>query len=155
MTDGIFKDYPQKILDLINFAQLTKPLEIPTEEGGLIVSMSLLWEGELMAIRRRSADYVDNPSDIMSRSDYIKLETLVNAIDKIGDYSFVDQDLDTHKLKKDSLRTLLKKMSSGLVQYMYECYNELVIHRDILIAEKTKDSKKKFMKELELPVPKI
>jgi len=147
--DNSFDIYPEQAEDLINFAQFTKVLEIPTAQGGLMVNFSLLWEGEVAHIQRKSAEYASTPQDIMSRSAYIKLETLVQAIDNIGEMQFKADDPNENTLLKNKLRTILQKTSPALVQYMYNCYSELALYRDAFVAEKTADFKKKFQEELQ------
>lgn len=157
MEKNIFDVYPEQVEDLINFAQFEKTLEVPTENGAVPISLSLLWEGEIATITRKSADYVTNPADMMSRTNYIKLETLVYSISKIGEMSFrsLTQDPDEEKILRDKLRLVLSKCSPQMVQYLYDCYTSLVAHRDVFVNEATESFKKKFQEGLLGQIPQI
>jgi len=155
MTKEVFDDFPKQIEDLINYAQFTKTIELPTESGAQFVTFSLLWESEVSQIQKKSGDYVNNPQDIMSRGSYIKMETLVHSIDKIGEQNFRDIDPETNTLLKNKLRMILGKTSPAIVQYLYDCYIELSLHRDNYVSSKTEEFKKKFQKELNGETPKI
>ena len=140
-------NYSPQIEDLINFAQHSAVISAPTNQGELPVYIDILWEGEMLDITKKSA-VVCNVMDEASRSEYIKLETLVYAINRIGDEEYKSEDPDINKGLKDKLRIVLSKSSSLLVDFLYEMYELLLNQRNTLINEKLEDIKKKNLERL-------
>lgn len=142
----IFSVTPE-LEDFINFAQFEVVFKVPTKEGFKDVSMSLLWEGEEIDIVKESAKNV-HPDDMLSRTEVIKLETLIKAISKIGNESFADFDEDINTNLKNKLRGILKISSPMLINYMFDRYNDLVNKRNEYVEQQTEDLKKNFLSEL-------
>lgn len=139
--------YAPDILDLINFAQYEAEIVVPTLKEDLTIRFSLLWEGDVFEVYKKSADGI-NPSDMLTRTNYIKLETLVESIQAMGSDIYVDPSMDKHLNLKNKLRSEIKKLSPALVEYIYECYNLLVEKRDADFALKIEPFKKKFQEKL-------
>lgn len=136
------------IEELINFAKFSTDIHVPTNDGEEIIRLSILWEREDYNIMKRSGE-VHNPSDLMSRGRFMKMEILVCAIDKIDDREYKnDDDKDKHELLKNNLRTYLGKMNPLLVDYIYWCYEQLNAQAKVYVDSKTEPLKKKFQETL-------
>lgn len=140
-------NFPKEVEELINFAQFSSSFEVPTSKGATQIFMSLLWEGELVEISKKTAE-MSNPSDGLTRGELMKTETLVYAIDKIGEEYFRADDPEENKLLKNKLRMILQKSSPALIEYMWDRYNDLVQVRNKFVSEKTEEFKKKFQEEI-------
>lgn len=135
------------LIDLINFLQFETIIEVPTDNGTKDLTVALLWEGEEYEIIKKSARD-NNVSDMVTRTEFMKIETLVQAIRKINEDVFYSDSPKENKVLKDGLRMYLLKFSSKVIQYIYECYNELCAHRDMLLDQQTDELKKKLRERI-------
>lgn len=150
-TSKIFDISPQ-MEQLINFAQYGVTVYAPTAEGEVSVYLDLLWESEMLEISKRSA-IVCNVADELSRSEFIKLETLVYAISRIGEDVYKDEDEDRHKALKNKLRIRLGNSSPITIDFLYDMYDTLSIHRNEDTQEKLDSLKKKNLETIKQAKP--
>lgn len=145
---------PPNLIDLINFGQFVTEFEIPYMGkddmlGSAIIRMSLLWQGDVLEVLRKSAQYTES-ADTMTRNDFIALETLVAAIDSFHGNVFCDREnKQNHEYLKSTLRLVLTKFSEPLIHYMYSCYLDLAGQRNKMMAEALDPFKKKFQENLQ------
>lgn len=144
---GKIFDISPQIEELINFAQYGAIVYAPTKEGELPFYIELLWEGEMLEISKRSS-VVCNVMDELSRAEFMKLETLVYAISRIGEEEFKDSDPDKNKALKDKLRATLSKSSPILIDFLYEMYDSLSMQRNTQMDEKLNELKKKNLETI-------
>ena len=140
-------DVIPEIEELINFGKFEKDIEVPLEEGLTTIRLSMLWEGEDYEIMKRSGE-LHNPSDMLSRGKYMKVEALVKSITKIGSKVFIDDDKDKNEVLKNNLRIYINTMNPFVVDEIYWFYTQLVNHAELYIAEKFEPLKKKFQESL-------
>lgn len=140
-------DISPQVEELINYAQYGVTIEVPTQSGSTLVSLTLLWESEMLDISKRSA-VVCNVYDEMSRAEFMKIETLVLAINKIGEQVFQDEEDEVNKSLKNNLRMILGKSSPITVDFLYEMYDTLSKQRNLDMNEKVNEIKKKNLKTI-------
>lgn len=138
----VFNVIPE-IEELINFAQFEVDIEIPLENGLTNFRLAMLWEGEDYEIVKKSGEK-HNPLDMLSRGRYMKIETLVYAIKKIGTQEFIFQDLDKNEIAKNNLRVILHKLNPYIIEELWWRYTELLKYVKVYVDEKMEESKKKF-----------
>jgi len=140
-------DLIPEIEELINFGKFETDIEVPLEEGLTTIRLAVLWEGEDYEIMKRSGE-LHNPSDMMSRGKYMKIEVLVKAISKIGSQMYNSEDKDKHEVLKNNLRIYIKSMNSFVVDEIYWFYEQLAKQSQLYIAQKFEPLKKKFQESL-------
>jgi hypothetical protein len=145
-TSELFDIIPE-IEDLINFAKFESDVEVPTKTGFVKVRLSILWEQEEFDIMKRSGDLYD-PADMLTRMRFVKMETLVYAIKKIGEQIFSDKDKNKEEILKNKLRSYLRVSNPHIIDYLYDRYEQLKIKSKEYIDEKTDIFKKKYLEEL-------
>lgn len=145
-------DVIPEVEELINFAKFEKDIEVPLEEGLTTIRLSILWEGEDYEIVKRSGE-IHNPADLLSRGKYMKLESLVKAISKIGSQEFTNPDKDKNEVLKNNLRISLNAMNSFVVDEIYWYYETLLKHSQLYVAQKFAPLKKKFQESLMTLIP--
>lgn len=145
-------DIIPEIEELINFAKFQKDVEIPLEEGLTLIRLSVLWEGEDYEIIKRSGE-LHNPSDMLSRGKWMKVEALVQAITKIGKQEYTNSDKDKNEILKNNLRIYLNTMNPFVVEQIYWFYEQLVNYSQLYVIEKFEPIKKKFQESLKTLVP--
>jgi hypothetical protein len=145
-------DVIPEIEELINFAKFEKDVEVPLEEGLILVRLSVLWEGEDYEIMKRSGE-LHNPSDMLSRGKYMKVEALVKSITKIGSQEYINPDKDKNEILKNNLRIYINTMNPFVVEQIYWYYTQLVNYSELYVAEKFEPLKKKFQESLKTLVP--
>lgn len=146
-TKEVFDVIPE-IEELINFSQFEVDIEIPLESGLINFRLAMLWEGEDYEIVKKSGEK-HNPLDMLSRGRYMKIETLVYAIKKIGAQEFTFQDKDKHEIAKNNLRIILYKLNPYIIEELWWRYTELLRYVKVYVDEKMEDSKKKFQMTLQ------
>lgn len=142
----IFNVIPE-IEELINFAKFKQDVDVPLEEGMINVRFAVLWEGEDYKIMKRSGELI-NPLDGMTRGKYLMVETLVWAIESIGQRSYIDDDKDKNELLKNELRIVLQSMNQFIVKHLYWLYEQIVKYQEVYVNEKFEPLKKKFQENL-------
>ena len=147
MKENKVFDVIPEIEDLINFAQFETDIECPTKQGNLNIRMAVLWEGDQYQIFKKSGE-IHNPIDELSRARYMKIETLVQSIQKIGDKEYKSDDRDKNEVLKNELRDILEKSNPYVVLYLYETYVELINHSKVFVDNKIEKIKKKFQERI-------
>jgi hypothetical protein len=150
MTDAenIFNVIPE-IEDFISFGKFEIDLEnVPTRRGKVTIKMQLLWESENYEITKNSAKECD-ANDMMTRGAWMKLETLVQSITKIGNVEYTDKDESKNEVLKSRLRMELGQANPRIIQHLYNSYGELVKKRDEWVDEKMIPFQEKLKKKLE------
>jgi len=150
-TKKIFDISPQ-MEELINFAQYGVTIFAPTREGELPIYLDLLWESEMLDISKRSA-VVCNVNDELSRSEFMKLETLVYSISRVGEELYKDEDPDKNKLLKNKLRIRLGQSSPIMIDFLYDMYDSLSVQRNADQATKLDELKKKNLETIQQVKP--
>lgn len=141
--------YSQVEEDFVNSFQYAAHIKVPLRGKETTIHFSVLWEGDVYDITKASAHETPHPQDLMTRGPFIRMETLVEAISKIGDTEYVSDDEEQHKALKNKLRVILKKSSPPLIAHIYDMYSQLVEVRDLEIKKKLEPYIEKTMKEIQ------
>lgn len=150
-TNELFKIIPE-IEDLINFAKFEVELEVPGRSQTHKIRLQLLDENEIYQLFKQSGQDL-NPADMMSRAEYMKIETLVQSITMLDTKRYKSEDATEQDALLRELRYILGHTSPYLIGYVYKCYNELYEKRNQFADEKTEELKKKFQQMLYKSTP--
>lgn len=147
MENKLFDIIPEAE-EMLNFAKFEAELEFPGRQGKVKLKISLLDEEEVFELFKKSGEEI-NPQDMMSRSEYMKIETLVKSITRIGTKQYKgDFPEDIQEQLDNELRYILHKSSPAIIQYIYDRYNELYLKRSEYIEKQTEEYKKKFQEKV-------
>lgn len=150
-TNELFKIIPE-IEDLINFAKFEVELEVPGRSQTHKIRLQLLDENEIYQLFKQSGQDL-NPADMMSRAEYMKIETLVQSITMLDTKRYKSEDATEQDALLRELRYILGHTSPYLIDYVYKCYNKLYEKRNQFADEKTEELKKKFQQMLYKSTP--
>jgi hypothetical protein len=148
MENKLFEIIPEAE-EMLNFAKFEAELEFPGRKGKVKLKISLLDEEEIFDLFKKSGEEI-NPQDMMARSEYMKIETLVKSITKIGTKQYKGEDFTDDMIEQldNELRYILHKSSPAIIQYIYDRYNELYLKRNEYIEKQTEEYKKKFQEKV-------
>ena len=136
--------------NFINAFQYSIDLKVPLSKGETSIKFALLWEGDTYDVVKDSAKETPHAQDMLTRTGFIKRETLVEAIFQIGETKYYSEnDPDENKSLKNKLRVVLSKSSPKLVDYIYQRYYDLTKIRDNFFNEQTAEYQKKFEEEIQ------
>lgn len=135
-------DTNPSIEDIVLGFQVQSTIDVPGRNESHRVTMGVLWNSEVLDIavatgRRVAAD------DFHSRRLLVQIETLVQAITQIDEWvCFEPEDQVKNAELKQHLRQMLGRSAPSVVNFLWECYDQLRIKQEGLFQSRTDELKK-------------
>ena len=141
--------------DIILGFQFQATFDLPGNKQNHRVTMGVLWNSELIDVSVVTGRKVIS-GDYPSRTLLVQQETLVQAVTQIDDWVCYDPDNSDNNIKlKGELRALLGKSAPPVVEFLWECYQQLRHRQDGNFAERTAEIKKSLRSPNEEMIPEL